>query len=332
MARCHMIKCESGIPGKMFLFPVLTGVALLLLDLASGQAVGRVVSERYNNEAYNVYSRAPSAEPSPEGHWTKNFAALSVHRRKDWVVTVKGFNRFVWDFESSTKKANPENAHGIFASHGSMLIANSEEALEAHDVNNGWDWTKTPGATTMSLTLLQTRLKKARNFSPLSSAGGVTYQGPEPKISGVFGMDFHQPNYQFFDKNHPHPNIKLHFKKSVFFFQNVLVCLGSNITIKNGPGIKAQTTLFQDKLVRGASSFFIKVDGIRKDSSSPPLPGSMPYSPSGRKRYTTLTDTKGNSYYIPGSSASSLKVHFQNQISETPAAKTIQWCICHRLA
>ncbi|KAJ7373183.1 hypothetical protein OS493_014331 [Desmophyllum pertusum] len=166
MARCHMIKCESGIPGKMFLFPVLTGVALLLLDLASGQAVGRVVSERYNNEAYNVYSRAPSAEPSPEGHWTKNFAALSVHRRKDWVVTVKGFNRFVWDFESSTKKANPENAHGIFASHGSMLIANSEEALEAHDVNNGWDWTKTPGATTMSLTLLQTRLKKARNLVP----------------------------------------------------------------------------------------------------------------------------------------------------------------------
>ncbi|KAJ7348191.1 hypothetical protein OS493_039645, partial [Desmophyllum pertusum] len=95
-------------------------------------------------------SKATSPESSPEGHWSKNFAALSVHRRKDWAVTVKGFNKFVWDFEGSTT-GKTENAYGIFASHGSMLIANSEEELKAHDVKNGWDWTKIPGATTMSL-------------------------------------------------------------------------------------------------------------------------------------------------------------------------------------
>ncbi|KAJ7379182.1 hypothetical protein OS493_017681 [Desmophyllum pertusum] len=195
-----------------------------------------------------VKSNATSSESSPEGHWSKNFAALSVHRRKDWAVTVKGFNKFVWDFEGATKTAN------------------SEEALTAHDVNNGWDWTKIPGATTMSLTLQQARLKKARTFSPLSSAGGVTYHGPEPLSSGVFGMDFHQPKYQFFEKNHRYPNIKLHFKKSVFFYQNVLVCLGSNIRIESGSGIKAQTTLFQDKLVRGASSFLLKWTALEKDT------------------------------------------------------------------
>lgn len=68
-------------------------------------------------------------------HWSKNFAALSVHRREEWVVIVKGFNRFVWGFEGTYS----ENPHGIFASHGSMLIANSEEGLRAHDVDNGWD-------------------------------------------------------------------------------------------------------------------------------------------------------------------------------------------------
>ncbi|KAJ7375437.1 hypothetical protein OS493_002204 [Desmophyllum pertusum] len=263
----------------------------------------------YHGITSNVNSRVLCSEPSPEGHWSKNFAALSVHRRKDWVVTVKGFNKFVWDFEGSTKTGKPENAYGIFASHGAMLIANSEEALKAHDVKHGWDWKRIPGATTMSLTLLQTRLKTARHFSPLSSAGGVTYQGPEMLSSGVFGMDFHQPKYQFFDKNHPHPNIKLHFKKSVFFYQNVLVCLGSNIRIENGPGIKAQNNAFSRQAV----------DGARKDSSSPSFPGLKP--PSGRKGYISLVDTKGNSYYIPGSSASSLKVHFQNQDSKTPAAK-----------
>ena len=70
-------------------------------------------------------SKASTYEPSPEGHWSKNFAALSIHRRKDWAVTVKGFNRFVWDFEGSTKKKTPENAFGTYQSHGSMLIANS---------------------------------------------------------------------------------------------------------------------------------------------------------------------------------------------------------------
>ena len=263
-------------------------------------------------------SKATTYEHSPEGHWSKNFAALSIHRRKDWAVTVKGFNRFVWDFEGSTKKKTPENAFGTYQSHGSMLIANSEEALKAHDIDNGWDWTKVPGATTMTLTLSQIRLKKARNFSPLSYAGGVTYKGPEPLSSGVFGMDFHQPEYQFFDEDHPYRKVKLHFKKSVFFFQNVLVCLGSNIKIDNGGTTKAQTTLFQDKLVRGASEFSIKINDKTKGSSDIGKAGN-PLSADPKRVYTTLVDTKGNSYYIPGSSASDLKVHIQNQNSKTTA-------------
>ena len=31
-------------------------------------------------------------EESPQGHLAKNFGALSIHRREDWAVTVKGFN------------------------------------------------------------------------------------------------------------------------------------------------------------------------------------------------------------------------------------------------
>ena len=64
-----------------------------------------------------------SAEKSPEGHWSKNFAALSVHR-------------YLWEYESSSR----ENVYGLFASHGALLVANSERDLEVHDVKNGWDW------------------------------------------------------------------------------------------------------------------------------------------------------------------------------------------------
>lgn len=233
------------------------------------------------------------------------------------MVTVKGFNRFVWDFEG-TKYENP---HGIFASHGAMLIANSEEALKAHDVKNGWDWARIPGATTMSLTVKETRLKTIRHFSPFSSAGGVAFQGPEPLSSGMFGMDFHQPKYVFSDKHHPYPDITLYFKKSVFFHQNLVVCLGSNIRMDNGPGKKVQTTLFQDKLVRDANTFFVKVDDVQKSHSSP-FPAMTPASQSGANPYTILVDTKNNSYYVPPSSAPSLKVHVQNQISESDSGIT----------
>ena len=264
-----------------------------------------------------------SAELSPEGHWTKNFAAFSIHRRKDWAVTVKGFNKYVWDFEGTTT----ENPNGIFTSHGSMLIANSEEALKAHDVNAGWDWTKIPGTTTMSLTANERKLKTVRNYSPLSSAGGVTFQGPElfslstlsTLFNGIFGMDFHQPDYEFLNK-HTFHNIKLYFKKSVFFFQNLLVCLGSNIRMDNGTGKKVHTALFQDKLVRGSSTFFIKVDGVQKDNSAL-FPAMTPSSRSGANPYTILVDTKGNSYYIPSSNAPRLKVHVQNQTSENQTGK-----------
>ena len=201
-----------------------------------------------------------------------------------------------------------------------MLIANSEESLKAHDVDEGWDWARIPGATTMSLTVRETRMKTIRHFSPHSYAGGVSFQGTENLSSGVFGMDFQQPNYVFLDKNHPYPNIKLHFKKSVFFYQNLLVCLGSNIRMENGPGKNAQTTLFQDKLVRESSTFFIKVDGVEKDISVP-FQAMTPSSESGATPYTILFDTKGNSYYIPISSAASLKVHIQNQVSESQSGK-----------
>ena len=133
-------------------------------------------------------------------------------------------------------------------------------------------------------------------------------------------MDFHQTEYQFFYEDHPYPKVKLHFKKSVFFFKNVLVCLGSNIKIDNGgTATKARTTLFQDKLARDASKFSIKMDGVTKDSSDL-FEAVNPLSKNKKDGYTTLVDTKGNSYYIPRSSASDLKVHVQIQNSQTVAA------------
>ena len=261
-------------------------------------------------------SQGISAESTPEGHWSKNFAVLSVHRRKQWAASCKGFNRFIWDYESKTRK---ENIYGMFASHGALLIANSESLLGVHDVNNGWDWAKVPGATTIALgdpNLDDLNINKARYYNQRDLAGGLTFKGTRSLENGIFGMDFKQPDYGLTDWR---GNIDLEFKKSVFFFENLLVCLGSDITAKNTNSKIIQTTLFQDKLVSGVSSSFIKINNVAKtyaDTLSVETPTTA------ARRYTSLTDAKGNFYYVPGPSKSLLKVHVQDQKSKTDDGET----------
>lgn len=230
-------------------------------------------------------------------------------------MTVKGFNRFLWDFESSSN----ENIYGLFASHGALLIANSEKHLEVHDVNHGWNWTKVPGATTIAMASKSfDELDfhgKGRFYNKRNLAGGLTFKGPRDLENGLFGMDFEQPEYGLNDWR---KDIKFEFKKSVFFFENLMVCLGSDIVAENTDGRVVQTTLFQDKLVDGVNSSLIKIDGVVK-RYSPTFSAITPSCPN--RTYTTLTDAKGNYYYIPTSSRSMLKVHVENQTSKTDDGK-----------
>ena len=223
---------------------------------------------------------------------------------------MKGFNSFLWDFE----KANDENVFGMFGSHGALLIANSETNLEVHDVENGWDWAKVPGATTIALETDPTsgtkdfddlKLPKGRFYNPKNLAGGLTFKGTSTLKNGVFGMDFEQPTYELEAADWRH-SVTFEFKKSVFFFENLLVCLGSDISASNTAGRIVQTTLFQDKITGGVS---IKINGAVTTSAAavnPSVPGRL---------YTTLTDTKDNFYYIPDGSKRLLKVHAANQDS-----------------
>ena len=225
-------------------------------------------------------------------------------------MTVKGFNNFVWDFETSAN----ENVFGLFASHGALLIANNETALQHHDIDNGWDWSKIPGATTIVLENIDDLNigKTGRFYNKRGFAGGLTFKGTMTSKNGLFGMNFRQPHYDVSDWR---GNIGFKFKKSVFMFENLLVGLGSDIFLPRGNRLKTtQTTLFQDKL---SPSHFIKVDGSRKNASSNyshvPSPSSS----------TSLTDAKGNFYYIPGSSSPILKVNVSTQTSKTHDGSTI---------
>lgn len=262
-------------------------------------------------------SKGYSAEPSPEGHWSKNFAALSVHRRKDWVATAKGFNKYVWDFEN---KPNKENIYGLYASHGALLIANNETLLSVHDVDNGWDWAKVPGTTSIALDLADMDMGERRFFGKKHLAGGLTFKGTCPLGNGVFGMNFGQPSYGLkLNARDWRRNIVFQFKKSFFFFENLIVGLGSHISAQNTNNKIVQTTLFQDKLFDGVASSKIKVNGVDKTYSDT----ANAYTPNTPNvPYTTLTDAKGNFYYIPSNSKMNLNVHLKDQNSKTGDGRT----------
>ena len=188
-------------------------------------------------------------EESPQGHWAKNFGALSIHRREDWAVTVKGFNHFVWDKESSCV----ENVFGLYQSHGALLVANSEKDLKHHDVKNGWDWTRIPGTTSIGFNFNGLRTKGDRRYNKRALAGGVTFSGRSTyslsTLNGMFGMDFRQPNYEL-PNNSPMNGVNFKFKKSVMFHDSFLVCVGSSITTSGVSNReKTYTTLFQDKVI-----------------------------------------------------------------------------------
>ena len=60
-------------------------------------------------------------------------------------------------------------------------------------------------------------------------AGGLTLIGGGDYATGAFGMEFSQPDYQF-PAGSPQLDITFGFKKSVFFADYALICLGSGIS------------------------------------------------------------------------------------------------------
>ena len=63
-------------------------------------------------------------------------------------------------------------------------------------------------------------------------AGGLRLVGGGDSPSGVFGMEFSQPPYQW-ETGAFQANINFAFKKSVFFAEFLIICLGSGITSSN---------------------------------------------------------------------------------------------------
>ena len=174
---------------------------------------------------------------APEGFFVYNYGSAGIFRRADWMVTLKGYTTDVWGAEIYAK----DNRFGRYQSYGSVQIigkGNPVSRAGSGFVQEGWDWNRLPGTTTIHLPfdLLNSPLKgttmahSKENFSGSSSLNGM---------NGMFAMKLMEREYENFT-----PDFVA--RKSVFCFDNRMICLGTGITNSNA-GYPTETTLFQTK-------------------------------------------------------------------------------------
>ncbi|PWM08283.1 MAG: chondroitinase, partial [Coprobacter fastidiosus] len=147
-------------------------------------------------------------------------------------------------------------------------------------VEDGWDWNRVPGTTTIHLPL-----EKLENPLP-----GTLMERSEENFSGASSLEGKQGVFVFKLKEKDRENFTPGFvaRKSVFCFENRLVCLGSNIS-NNNKEYPTETTLFQLALKRNSEPILLGSDTIVG------LPIEKTIS---EKSSVLLSDTKGNYYRI----------------------------------
>lgn len=221
--------------------------------------------------------RADGVKPSSpkEGFRVYNYGGFGIHRRGNWMLTLKGFNSAVWSSEIYASN----NRFGRYQSYGSAQYIGIEGALECGYTSEGWDWNRYPGVTSVHLPfdLLESPVKGSlmeRNDSRF------------PGVSSLEGMNGCLA-FTLVEKDRKNYSAGASVTASVFCFDNRIVHIGTGIT--NTSAYPTETTLYQLRL---EDSF----DAVKvAKESTDDFPYLYRHEKSER---VLLTDTNGNAYIV----------------------------------
>lgn len=225
-------------------------------------------------------------EAHPQGHRAYPFAAMDFHRRRQWVASARGWSQYVWNYEA----ASDRNRYGRYSSYGTLQIFARGEPVNRPDSGYreaGWDWLRPPGATVIRVPIedLYAQNDYERGYTQDPFVGGVALEGQ----NGLWAMRFADPHY---DKS-------FRFRKSAFFVDDTIVCLGSGITNTDGAHA-TETVLYQTALASRPEAF--------------PASSAQPES--------WLLDPVGNGYYLPEPAVVERRVGHQESVGNYGPSKT----------
>lgn len=244
----------------------------------------------------------------PTGHWDINYGLLSIHRRADWLLTVRGHNRYF-----TTHEAYPgANVFGRYLTYGHLEVTfpQTKESSGSNFRDEGWDWASIPGTTTLKVPVdsLRAHIINADDFSGVEEmllsdeifAGGINYKGQQ----GLFAMKLH---------GHDKYNMgSFRATKSYFMFDSLVVCLGSNIsnTRRDAPTV---TTLFQNVLDSTGAPFYLQGAATTAFPLQQQWTGKTPLS---------VIDNRGIGYYLPEAAAVQFSKKEQQSRDQTDSRNT----------
>lgn len=216
------------------------------------------------------------AEKNPVGTKFMPYSGLLISRQSDWILTAKGYSKYIWDFESSST----ENLYGRYLSYGHIELSNIKNGFKSYrPANAAWDWSHIPGTTTKYLTKDELNAQNNgalhRNFSDEAFLGGIAFN----QTSSVFANHLHDNT---FDKS-------FYARKSVFQFDSIYTCLGSGIKSSDN-GNAVHTTLFQNQKVNASDVLLINGDESVQNQTGLTIP--------------VIKDNYGNAYLVKEGSVS----------------------------
>lgn len=232
------------------------------------------------------------------GHWNMNFGLFDIHRRQDWLLTVRGHNRYFISHESYPGA----NMYGRYLAYGHLevLFPETNKDSGSNFKDEGWDWNNIPGTTTLHLPLnkLRANVINPDDYSGIEEmllTDEIFAGGTNLDKQGLFAMKLH--GHDKYDMG------TFRATKSWFMFDSLVVCLGSGITnqIKEYP---TETTLFQNYLNQRNDTLFVNGKVFNG------FPEQQDWN---KARDVTILDNRGIGYYIP--EASGLMLSKAKQIS-----------------
>ncbi len=219
-----------------------------------------------------------SANQPPVGNWSMNYAGLALHRRDGWVAGARGFSRYLVSHETYSNA----NRYGRYINYGilEILPENPENRAFSHD---GWNWARWPGTTAVQLPVdkLNAGLLNVDTFSGLEEMllSTQTFNGSlSMNDNGLFATIV---------EGHPKYDGSFNARKSVFFFDDRIIALGSGIKTTDGQH-STETTLFQHAVRPGAKAATVNGNAMSKGDRQQLATSN-----------TLLMDPNNNAYFLP---------------------------------
>lgn len=290
------VSLEGRVPFRKLSIDGMIRECFKLYGLTGDKEMAEIYRRLAGEEARQVF---PDVEPAPwpQGHWSFNYGGFGIHRDGDKMVTLKGFNRYIWG--SEIYRAN--NRYGRYLSYGTVSILGHGSIAEEGLTEKGWDWNRFPGATARYLPW--TELQSPVMHTEMRTLPGNRINGSSHFLNryGLFGAIITEPNLKSYD-----PGFKA--VKSVFAFGPRLIALGSDIAATTPDPV--ETTLFQFATRDGQRPGFFHSDqpqvkkGLELTMATP----------------VWTADFKGNSFFVLAGG----EVKFQRRDQESPDQQSQQ--------